>query len=217
MKKIILSVVLVFAFGLVNAQDKKVSSNGGQTAEGKWLIEANTGSWATGNTSFSLLSVDGGNTAWSVGLEGGYFVVKDLAIKAGLGNSFLDLNKLKSIAVENKWNNENWDLKSRLKEEVIIVTDVKLSIVFASHNIVKMSGYKPNEVLGKNPKMFQGYETDLVTSGEIRNAIQLQQPFEKTVLNYKKNGEVYACLIKGFPVFNLKGDLSHYIAFEKAA
>lgn len=87
MKKIILSVVLVFAFGLVNAQDKKVSSNGGQTAEGKWLIEANTGSWATGNTSFSLLSVDGGNTAWSVGLEGGYFVVKDLAIKAGLGYS----------------------------------------------------------------------------------------------------------------------------------
>lgn len=134
-----------------------------------------------------------------------------------LKNSFLDLNKLKSIAVENKWNNENWDLKSRLKEEVIIVTDVKLSIVFASHNIVKMSGYKPNEVLGKNPKMFQGYETDLVTSSEIRNAIHLQQPFEKTVLNYKKNGEVYACLIKGFPVFNLKGQLSHYIAFEKAA
>lgn len=87
MKKIILSVVMVFAFGFVNAQDKKMSNDGGQTAEGKWLIEANTGSWATGNTSFSLLSVDGGNTAWSVGLEGGYFVIKDLAIKAGLGYS----------------------------------------------------------------------------------------------------------------------------------
>ena len=87
MKKIILSVVMVFAFGFVNAQDKKESNEGGQTAEGKWLIEVNTGSWTTGNTSFSLLAVDGGNTAWSVGLEGGYFVVKDLAIKAGLGYS----------------------------------------------------------------------------------------------------------------------------------
>ena len=87
MKKIILSAAALFFFGSVTAQDKKMDNNGGQTAMGKWLIEANTGSWATGSTSFSLLSVDGGNTAWSVGLEGGYFVIKDLAIKAGLGYS----------------------------------------------------------------------------------------------------------------------------------
>ncbi|MFV5694335.1 PAS domain-containing protein [Flavobacterium sp. LB3P122] len=134
-----------------------------------------------------------------------------------LKSSFLDLDKLKLIALQNKWNLDNWDLKTRLKEEVIIVTDVKRTIVFASHNIVKMSGYKAAEVLGKSPKMFQGQETNLVTLNEIRNAIQLQEPFEKTVFNYKKNGTVYACLIKGFPVFNLQGQLSHYIAFEKAA
>lgn len=79
MRKIILAILAVFVFGFVNAQE--------QTAKGKWLIEANTGSWTTGNTSFSLTAVDGGNTAWSVGLEGGYFVAKDLAIKAGLGYS----------------------------------------------------------------------------------------------------------------------------------
>lgn len=131
--------------------------------------------------------------------------------------SFLDLNRLESIAVQNKWADDQWDLKTRLKEEVIIVTDVALRIVFASHNIVKMSGYLPAEVLGKSPKIFQGKETNLVTSSEIRKAIQLQEPFEKSVLNYKKSGEMYLCLIKGFPVFNLKGQLSHYIAFEKAA
>ncbi|KIA87116.1 PAS domain-containing protein [Flavobacterium sp. AED] len=134
-----------------------------------------------------------------------------------LKNSFLDLNKLKSIALKNKWTSDNLDLKSRLTEEVIIVTDANLSIVFASHNMLKMNGYVEAEVLGKSPKMFQGHATDLTTSNEIRDAIQLKQPFEKTVMNYKKNGDIYACLIKGFPVFNLKGDLSHYIAFEKAA
>jgi hypothetical protein len=35
-------------------------------------------------------------------------------------------------------------------------------------------------------------------------------------VNYNKNGEIYICLIKGFPVFNIKGKLSHFIAFEKA-
>ncbi|MFV8374871.1 PAS domain-containing protein [Flavobacterium sp. LB1P71] len=134
-----------------------------------------------------------------------------------LKNSFLDLDKLNSIAVQNKWDCDNLDLKIRLNEEVLIVTDIKLTIVFASHNIVKMSGYESAEVLGKSPKMFQGEGTSLVTSNEIRNAIALQEPFEKTVMNYKKNGERYICLIKGFPVFNLKGQLSHYLAFEKAA
>jgi hypothetical protein len=43
----------------------------------------------------------------------------------------------------------------------------------------------------------------------------LQQPFEQTVVNYNKNGEIYICLIKGFPVFNIKGKLSHFIAFER--
>jgi hypothetical protein len=30
-------------------------------------------------------------------------------------------------------------------------------------------------------------------------------------VNYNKNGEIYICLIKGFPVFNIKGKLSHFI------
>lgn len=132
--------------------------------------------------------------------------------------SFLDLNSLKEIAQQNKWKSSSeWDIKAPTKEEVIIVTDAKLRIVFASHNMVKMNGYLAKEVLGKSPKMFQGQVTDRVVSDEINVAIQSQQAFEKTVLNYKKNGEIYACLIKGYPVFNLKGQLSHYIAFEKAA
>jgi PAS domain S-box-containing protein len=132
-------------------------------------------------------------------------------------NIFLDLNKLNTIASQNKWTENNWDLNASLNQEVVIVTDAKLNIVFASHNMKKMNGYSEAEVLGKSPKIFQGEVTNLHTSNEIRKAILDQKPFEKTVLNYKKNGKVYVCLIKGFPVFNSKGLLSHYIAFEKAA
>lgn len=132
-------------------------------------------------------------------------------------NFFLDLNKLNTIASKNKWVQNDWDLKTSLKEEVIIVTDAKLQIVFASHNLVKMNGYVEQEVLGNSPKMFQGPATNHITSNEIRKAILQQEPFEKTVMNYKKNGDVYVCMIKGFPVYNSKGHLTHYIAFEKAA
>ncbi|MEC5164524.1 PAS domain S-box-containing protein [Flavobacterium sp. PL11] len=132
-------------------------------------------------------------------------------------NYFYDLNKIELIALQNKWSNNEWDIKNSLKEEVIIVTDVKLKIVFASYNIIDMNGYTSEEVVGKSPRMFQGEATNKVTSNEIRIALQEVKSFEKTIINYKKNGETYECLIKGYPIFDNKGILSHYIAFEKAA
>jgi hypothetical protein len=64
--------------------------------------------------------------------------------------------------------------------------------------------------------MFQGQSSSVLTSSKIRKQFNCK-PFEQTVVNYNKNGEIYICLIKGFPVFNIKGKLSHFIAFEKAA
>lgn len=94
MRKIILTGAALFAIGLANAQDKKMDNGGGQTSEGKWLIEANTGFGGgtdahAANTGFGFVSSDG-DTAWSVGGEAGYFVMDDLAIKGGLGYSSWD-------------------------------------------------------------------------------------------------------------------------------
>lgn len=81
MKKVLLTALSIFGtIALMNAQ----SGNSGQTSEGSWFLEANTGSFSTGNTSFSLTSSDG-NTSWSIGGDVGYFVAEDLAIKGGLG------------------------------------------------------------------------------------------------------------------------------------
>lgn len=84
MKKIILTAAAMLVFMFSNAQDMKNSSGGGQTAKGKWLIEANTGNAMIGSTSFSFSSSDG-DSEYNIGLDGGYFVADDLALKAGLG------------------------------------------------------------------------------------------------------------------------------------
>jgi PAS domain-containing protein len=41
--------------------------------------------------------------------------------------------------------------QNKLKDEVVI-TDAKLEIVFASHNMTKMNGYVEEEVIGRSPK-----------------------------------------------------------------
>jgi hypothetical protein len=81
MKKLFLIALLaVFTFN-VNAQD---DSSGGQTDQGSWLIEANTGNAMLGSTAFMFTSFDG-ESMYNLGLDGGYFIKDDLAIKAGLG------------------------------------------------------------------------------------------------------------------------------------
>ncbi|WP_046745840.1 hypothetical protein [Kordia zhangzhouensis] len=91
MKKIILAAVAVFGFAFTaNAQDDDKAT--GQTAKGKWLIEANTGNAVLGTTGIYFTSSDGEST-FNIGLDGGYFIMDDLALKAGLGygsNSLTD-------------------------------------------------------------------------------------------------------------------------------
>lgn len=128
---------------------------------------------------------------------------------------FADLKKVNKISNQFTWNEKNLDIEQRIKDEVVLVTDLDLKIIFASNGIKRMTGYTECEVLGKTPRMFQGPETSKTILKEIKEAIKLQVPFEKTIENYKKNGDTYRCRINAFPVFNLKGQISHFIAFEK--
>ncbi|WP_026727426.1 PAS domain-containing protein [Flavobacterium denitrificans] len=128
-----------------------------------------------------------------------------------------DLKKVHRISTQFSWNEKGLKIEERIKNEVIVITDLNLKIVFASSKIKRMTGYTEAEVLGNTPKMFQGPETCPTALQEIREAIQLKTSFEKTIENYKKNGKVYSCHINGFPVYNFKGEVSHFIAFEKNA
>lgn len=134
-----------------------------------------------------------------------------------LSSTLQDSTKLRLLS-----NNQNWIHNLNLKDEllndtVIVVTDVKLNIVFASHNLLKLNGYRPEEVLGQSPKIFQGKETCQKTSFEIKEAILAQKPFDKIVTNYCKDGSIYKCQIKGYPVFDEKGVLQNFIALERIA
>lgn len=129
--------------------------------------------------------------------------------------SFADLKKVNKISHQFTWNEENLKIEERLKDEVILVTDLNLKIIFASSGIKRMTGYQEDEVLGKTPKMFQGPATCKCALKEIREAIKSKKPFVTTIENYKKNGKTYKCHVDATPVYNLKGKLSHFIAFEK--
>ncbi|MBZ4035668.1 PAS domain-containing protein [Flavobacterium sp. 17A] len=127
----------------------------------------------------------------------------------------IDLKKLNEISSQFTWDEQKLNIKERIKEEVVVVTDLELKIVFASSGIKKMTGFKEEEILGKTPKMFQGPATSQRDLKEIREALKKKVPFVKTIENYRKNGKTYKCKIDASPVYNLKGEISHFMAFEK--
>lgn len=100
-KLLILSLVLITSISFSQRKKSNYNNQSSQsskssnrtsnnaTSQGSWLVEANTGTSQTGNTSFGLYSGKD-NTDWSIGLDGGYFVIDRLAIKAGLGFSSIE-------------------------------------------------------------------------------------------------------------------------------
>ena len=127
-----------------------------------------------------------------------------------------DLADFSALAEHNKWESKK-DIENALmkKEQIVVVTDTQLNIVKASHNIFGMNGYSQNEIVGLKPKIFQGPETCTRTTSYISKAIQEEKPFEATLLNYRKDGTPYKCWIKGEPVFNTRGKVVNFIAYER--
>lgn len=130
-----------------------------------------------------------------------------------------DLKMMQQIMKEGNWHEAVVSVDNSLiwENKVIIITDTKLNIIYATENMFAMNGYKQIEVIGKSPTMFQGDKTQMVERKQIQMAIDKQQQFESTIINYKKDGSIYKCHIEGYPIFNKKGNLVNFIALENAA
>ncbi len=128
------------------------------------------------------------------------------------------LCQFEAFATLHNWRID-WDIKKLfLKDErVALVTDLAQVIRFATPNMVSMNGYTAEEVIGKQPKMFQGKDTDPETRKEIREAIIRWIPFRGSIINYRKDGTPYNCIVDEYPVWNKCGVLVNFVAFEKIA
>lgn len=127
-----------------------------------------------------------------------------------------DIRQLQKLATDLGWQHE-WNFAEKIctQGKAVIVTDPALSIIFATCNVFDMTGYTAAELTGKHPSLLQGEHTCAYTRETIRAAIRSSQPFEATILNYRKNGTRYRCHIEAYPVWNKQQQLTHFIAFEQ--
>ncbi|WP_420136969.1 histidine kinase famiy protein [Sphingomonas sp.] len=99
----------------------------------------------------------------------------------------------------------------------MIVTDPNQPdnpIVFANPAFINMTGYRWDELVGKNCRLLQGPDTDPDSIAEVRRAIEQRQETSVEILNYKKNGAAFWNALFISPVFDAANKLIYFFASQ---
>ena len=74
--------------------------------------------------------------------------------------------------------------------DAILITDAtkETKIVYANKAFKKLTGYDPQEVLGKTPGILQGVGTDKKEIARLDKALKADGRFEGKAINYRKDG-----------------------------
>lgn len=96
--------------------------------------------------------------------------------------------------------------------EAMMITDVANCIVATNPAFTALTGYSPEEVLGRNPRMLGSGRHDAAFYRQLWQTLASENHWEGDVWNRKKNGEVYAEWLSISAVFDDKGAIQNYVA-----
>ena len=110
--------------------------------------------------------------------------------------------------------NMNKDLSQDVLHVAVVLTDADRHILWVNDGFQEMTGYSLPEVVGKKPSFLQGRNTDQRTIARLRHRLSQGEPFKEQVVNYRKDGTEYVCVLAIHPIHNKQGNLTNFIAFE---
>ncbi|MGV3540457.1 MAG: PAS domain S-box protein [Rufibacter sp.] len=94
-------------------------------------------------------------------------------------------------------------------------TPHQLRTIFFNKAFTELTGYTEEEILGKDPLLLNGPETNLATVAWLEELIKTHHTGEVELLNYRKNGEKFWALLSVVPIFNKEGTLTHWISMQR--
>ncbi|KAF7366092.1 hypothetical protein MVEN_00485500 [Mycena venus] len=109
------------------------------------------------------------------------------------------------------------NLKSQASEglgETFILTNPRLPdhpIVLVSDGFVEVTGYPKAQVIGRNCRFLQGPGTPPESVQRIRDGLNSGKGCTELLLNYRRNGEPFYCLLCIIPVRDPSGAIVYFI------
>lgn len=88
-------------------------------------------------------------------------------------------------------------------------------IIYVNEAFEKMTGYLSKDIIGKTPRILQGEHTDRAELDKIRLAMETDQHYEGTLLNYRKDGQPFWLEMKLSSLTDYMGHTKFYICAER--
>lgn len=89
------------------------------------------------------------------------------------------------------------DLKSDMLPvwtQGVVITDPRLPdnpVIFASDGFGRLTGYRADEIVGRNCRFLQGAGTDREVIAEIAKAVAAGERIDRDIINYRKDGSAF--------------------------
>ncbi len=97
----------------------------------------------------------------------------------------------------------------------IVITDDKGSILWTNQAFSQLTGYSPEEVLGKNPRLLKSGKEDSAFYANLWGTITSGQTWRGEVINRRKDGSLYTEDMTITPVRIGNGAITHYVAIKQ--
>ncbi len=106
------------------------------------------------------------------------------------------------------------------KDAIIISSAIKnergeMPILYVNHAFTSITGFEPNEVLGKDAGVLYEKLIDSPTLKQLQKATAALVHCEVDLFNYKKDGTPYWVNISTTPVADKNGQITHWISIKK--
>jgi PAS domain S-box-containing protein len=113
-------------------------------------------------------------------------------------------------------------LKTAIEQsnESVVITTPQLDrpgpqIVYVNPAFTNMTGYTPEEVIGKTPRILQGPKTDRAVLARLREDCRAGKVFHGEAVNYRKDGSEFCLEWSVWPVHNERGAMMHFVAIQR--
>ncbi len=99
----------------------------------------------------------------------------------------------------------------------IIVTDHRQDdnpIIMANPAMLELTGYSPEEVIGRNCRFLQGDDVDQEGVRELRDAVHDGRECRVLLRNYRKDGSMFWNDLRISPVRDEHGEVTHFVGIQ---
>ncbi|MDI6783598.1 MAG: EAL domain-containing protein [bacterium] len=97
----------------------------------------------------------------------------------------------------------------------VVITDKEGNIEYANRIVEEITGYKPEELIGKKTSMFKSGKYSQEFYKKMWDIILSGKTFRRIMTNRKKNGELFDVFHTITPLKDEKGNITHFIATSK--